>query len=282
MTNLFALALIATVSNTLNTVRVCIAYADQYAVDHCLDGAFPTYVPTTKAVHVCATTGMSMQDKVIYKAMRLVCRRAGSRDAIKPRTPRNSAEVRAAITARDNGRSVEKVTMHHEAQVQGVSISTMLARKAQGSAQKAINAVRALARAIEPKKAPVVHTPVVHIPNTKVRAPKRVRVYHMMHTVESVAQRTAEREELALLEAQYQALLASYKTDKEIARARRAAQRKVWIQLRAEKIARMCSSAWYNKGIWVDPALAEACNDACYEIRVSAYTELCALVGVAA
>ena len=235
-----------------------------------------------KVARTCSTTGMSLEEKVVYKAMRLVCRRAHSRDAIKARTPRNSAAKRAEIHGRDQGRSVVNTAKHTEVLTHGSEISdaTKAARQAQSSAQKAINAVRALARAIEPKKAHVA--PTVHTHTAKVRAPKRVRVYHMMHTVESVAQRTAEREELALLEAQYQALLAKYKADKEIARARRAAQRKVWIQLRAEKVARMCANAWYNKGIWIDPALAEACNDACYEIRVSAYTELCALVGVAA
>lgn len=265
--------------------QMAAAYAHETVYADMRTTMFNTKARTIKVARTCATTGMSLTDKVIYKAMRLVCRRAGSRDAIVPRTPRNSAEVRAAITARDAqralGRIAEKAVIH-EAQQQGISVLTLACRRAQGSAQKAINAVRALARMVEPKKSCVVHTPVVHTPTAKVRAPKRVRVYHMMHTIESVAQRTAEREELALLEAQYQALLAKYKADKEIARARRAAQRKVWIQLRAEKVARMCANAWYNKGIWIDPALAEACNDSDYSIRVSAYTELCALVGVAA
>lgn len=242
-----------------------------------------TKARTIKVARTCATTGMSLEDKVVYKAMRLVCRRVSSRDAIVPNVPRNSAEKRKEIYARDNGRSVVNTTKHTEVLTYGSEISdaTKAARQAQSSAQLALNAVRALARMVEPKKAHVAHTPV-HTTTVKVRAPKRVRVYHMMHTVESVAQRTAEREELALMEAKYQASLAKHKADKEIARARRAAQRKLWIQLRAEKIARMCADAWYNKGIWVDPALAEACNDSDYSIRVSAYTELCALVGVAA
>lgn len=287
MTNLFALALIATMSNMLNTARIVCAYADQYAIDHCLDGAFPIYVPAIKTARTCATTGMSLEEKVIYKAMRLGARR-GATKSPSARVRLNDEAKRASITLMcmnaQAANAAKRAADAHAIARNGNTLSdaTKAARQAQSSAQLALNAVRALARAIEPKKAHVAHTPVVHTPTTKVRAPKRARVYHMMHTVESVAQRTAEREELALIEAKHQASLAKHKADKEIARARRAAQRKLWIQLRAEKIARMCADAWYNKGIWVDPALAEACNDSDYSIRVSAYTELCALVGVAA
>lgn len=263
--------------------------AAQLSAAYAHETAYKDLCATMLTAKVHASTSMHDAHVCVYKAVNKYIAKAHAAYARGMYVPTirvgNSAAKRAEITARDAqralGRIAEKAVVH-EAQQQGISVATMMVRKAQGSAQRAVNAVRALARAIEPKKARVVHTPVVHIPTAKVRAPKRVRVYHMMHTVESVAQRTAEREELALLEAQYQALLAKYKADKEIARARRAAQRKLWIQLRAEKIARMCANAWYNKGIWIDPVLAEACNDSDYSIRVSAYTELCALVGVAA
>jgi len=276
MTNLFALALIATMSNALNTVRVCIAYADQHNVDHCLDGVFPAHAPSTTKVRTYVTTGMSIEDKVVYKAMRLGARR-GATKAPSARVPMNDEAKRDAITlACTNAKAAKAAKAAADARTIALvgsvmSQRTVAYRKAQGSAQKAINAVRALARMAETKKARVVHTPVVHTPTTKVRAPKKARVYHMMHTAESVAANAATK-----------AAVIKAKVDKEIARARRAAQRKLWIQLRAEKIARMCANAWYNKGIWIDPVLAEACNDSDYSIRVSAYTELCALVGVAA
>ena len=55
--------------------------------------------------------------------------------------------------------------------------------------------------------------------------------------------------------------------------------RQKWIELRKEKIARICAKAWMEKGIWVDSFLAEACNDSDYAIREQSYRELLALVG---
>lgn len=274
---------------TTTTNKTPRTMAAQMAAAYAHETAYKDLCATMRTAKVRATVSMHDAHVCVYKAVNKYIAKAHAAYARGMYVPTmrvgNSAAKKAEITARDAqralGRIAEKAVIR-DAQQQGISVLTLACRRAQGSAQKAINAVRALARMVEPKKPCVVHTPVVHTPTAKVRAPKRVRVYHMMHTIESVAQRTAEREELALLEAQYQALLAKYKADKEIARARRAAQRKVWIQLRAEKVARMCANAWYNKGIWIDPALAEACNDSDYSIRVSAYTELCALVGVAA
>ena len=97
MTNLFALALIAIMSNALNTVRIVCAYADQHNVDHCLDGVFPAHVPSATKARICATSGMSMQEKVIYKAMRLGARR-GATKAPSARVPMNDEAKRDAIT----------------------------------------------------------------------------------------------------------------------------------------------------------------------------------------
>lgn len=236
------------------------------------------YLPATRKVAKGQTVGLSLEEKVYFKAMRLVGRQLGSKDAIKPRATLNSMAKRQAITDRDTQRAHGRATkaaaeaaalaaMQHKHQITGVSVAKLEARKAEGDAQRVINAAR---KAANPTKAHN-HVKPTYVKAAKVRAPKRAKVWHMMHTVESVAANAATK-----------AAVIKAKVDKEIARARRAAQRKVWIQLRAEKVARMCANAWYNKGIWIDPALAEACNDSDYSIRVSAYTELCALVGVAA
>ena len=286
MTHLFALALIATVSNTLNTVRVCIAYADQYTIDHALDGAFPTYVPTTKVVRACATTGMSLDDKVVYKAMRLVCRRAHSRDAIKACTPRNSAAKRAEIHARDEqrhlGRIAEKAVIH-EAQQQGISVTTMLARKAQGSAARAVNAVRALARMVTPKKARTVKV-VAPICSSKAATVPSVAqhdsLYQMIHVVHGTSGSVVAdvRGEIKTSTT----LLAIRKANNIAAKAAAWALRQERIAMRRERIARMCAKAWMDKGVWIDTFLVEACNDSDYGTREAAYTELLAIIGVAA
>ena len=246
------------------------------------------YLPATRKVAKGQTVGLSLEEKVYFKAMRLVGRQCGSKDAIKPRATLNSMAKRQAITDRDTQRAHGRATkaaaeaaalaaMQHKHQITGVSVAKLEARKAEGDLQRALNKGRKLAKALAREislleghtEAHVVKP--TYVKAAKVRAPKRAKVWHMMHTVESVAANAATK-----------AAVIKAKVDKEIARARRAAQRKVWIQQRAEKVARMCANAWYNKGIWIDPALAEACNDSDYSIRVSAYTELCALVGVAA
>jgi hypothetical protein len=272
------------------SAQLSAAYAHETAYKDLCATMRTAKVRTIHVARACATTGMSLTDKVIYKAMRLVCRRASSRDAIVPRTPRNSATKRAAITARDNGRHAVSVHVHHEAHIQGVSVHTLLARKEQGAIQRSINATRkeanALARQIRlmegsmeahDMKPSVVQTPIV-----RTRTPKRTKVWHMMHTSASVAKQAAERDAIRARDAAHNALMAKYKADMEIAKARRAEKRALWIELRARRIQRMVTQVWFDKGIMVDAALQRACNDADHDIRTTAYTELLSLVGVAA
>lgn len=226
----------------------------------------------------------------MVRAGRLCDQQYASKVCITPVVQRNSATKRAAITARDNGRHAVSVHVHHEAHIQGVSVHTLLARKEQGAIQRSINATRkeanALARQIRlmegsmeahDMKPSVVQTPIV-----RTRTPKRTKVWHMMHTSASVAKQAAERDAIRARDAAHNALMAKYKADMEIAKARRAEKRALWIELRARRIQRMVTQVWFDKGIMVDAALQRACNDADHDIRTTAYTELLSLVGVAA
>ncbi len=66
------------------------------------------YVPTTRKARTCATTGLSLEEKMMFKAMRLGARR-GATKAPTPRARLNTAEVRAAITERDHQRYLGRI-----------------------------------------------------------------------------------------------------------------------------------------------------------------------------
>lgn len=200
-----------------------------------------------------------------------------------PRTPMNNKAKRDSITlactnARASKAAQRAADAHAIALVGSVmSQRTIAARAAQGAAQKAANA----ARKAGTTKVARPHVIVVRSGPAKNKGAKRVHTPRV-HTVESVAKQAADRAAVIASDMAFKALMAKYKEDKAILRAKKAAQRKLWIELRAEKVARICAKLWMEKGVWVDRFLAEACNDACYEIRTSAMTELLALVGVAA
>ena len=67
------------------------------------------YVPVVTKARTCATTGLSLDEKVYFKAMRAVGRRIGSAEAIKPRATLNDAAKRAAITERDHQRYLGRI-----------------------------------------------------------------------------------------------------------------------------------------------------------------------------
>lgn len=233
------------------------------------------------------TVGLSLEEKVMFKAMRLGARRGATKAKVVYTL--NSAEVRNSITARDHARALGRVAqraaeaallaaMVHKHQATGLSIATIAARAAQGAAQREANATR---KAGMPAKVARPHVIVVRSGPAKNKGAKRVHTPRV-HTVESVAKQAADRAAVIASDMAFKVLMAKYKEDKAILRAKKAAQRKLWIELRAEKVARICAKLWMEKGVWVDRFLAEACNDACYEIRTSAMTELLALVGAAA
>lgn len=108
------------------------------------------YVPTTRKARTCATTGLSLDEKVYFKAMRTVGRRIGSKEAIKPRATLNDAAKRAAITARDHARAQGRAAraaaeaaahaaLMHKHESSGISLATLEARATQGAEQRAIN-----------------------------------------------------------------------------------------------------------------------------------------------
>lgn len=292
MTNLFALALIATVSNAVNTAMYVECYTQQHTVDHALDGVFPTYVPRTIKVRVCATTGLSLEEKVLFKALRLGARR-GATKAPSARVRLNDEAKRASITLMCMNAQAANAAKHaadaHAIARNGNTLSdaTKAARQAQSSAQLALNAVRALARMVEtkpskvsPTKAYIVRTANTPILGKLVGTHALAADYKSTHVVHATcgAKVADVRGEIKTTST----LIAIRKANDVAAKAAAWALRQERIAMRRERIARMCSSAWYNKGIWIDPALAEACNDACYEIRTSAMTELLLLVGGAA
>ncbi len=230
-------------------------------------------VPVTPATSVHATrkgptVGLSLEEKVMFKAMRLGARRGATKAPVVYSL--NSAEVRDSITARDRARAAGRAAqraaeaallaaMVHKHQATGLSLATIEARAAQGAAQKAANNAR---KAGMPAKVGVVHTPIVRTGPTKVRGVKRTKVYHMAHTVESALAQVAKKE--AIVKA---------KEDKEIAKARRWALRKAAFANRKEAMEKIAADAWMMKGVWLSEDLIRAANDWSYQVRISAFKE---------
>lgn len=71
--------------------------------------AVHAYVPVATKARTCATTGLSLEQKVMFKALRTVGRRIGSAEAIKPRATMNTPAKRAAITERDTQRYLGRI-----------------------------------------------------------------------------------------------------------------------------------------------------------------------------
>lgn len=67
------------------------------------------YVPVVTKALKGPTVGLSLEQKVAYKALRTVGRRIGSKEAIKPRATLNDAAKRAAITERDHQRYLGRI-----------------------------------------------------------------------------------------------------------------------------------------------------------------------------
>jgi hypothetical protein len=107
--------------------------------------AVHAYVPVATKARTCATTGLSLDEKVYFKAMRAVGRRIGSAEAIKPRATLNDAAKRASITLACANARASKAAKHvadaHAIALVGSVMSqrTIDARAAQGAEQRAIN-----------------------------------------------------------------------------------------------------------------------------------------------
>lgn len=159
------------------------------------------YVPVVTKARTCATTGLSLDEKVYFKAMRAVGRRIGSKEAIKPRATLNDAAKRAAITERDHQRylgriaalealaaeqaalsAAEKAAAIADAKVAHLTLlsdATKAFRATQGSEQKEWNLVL---KAYKAKKA--AHKEIKKLersimgvtPVVQVRAPRKALV----------------------------------------------------------------------------------------------------------
>jgi hypothetical protein len=235
------------------------------------------------------TVGLSLEEKVMFKAMRLGARRGATKAKVVYTL--NSAEVRNSITARDHARAQGRAAraaaeaaahaaLMHKHESSGISLATLEARATQGAEQRAINV---MLKAHKAKKAahkqikalerhiagvtPVVqvarpHVVVVRTTPAKVRAPKRVRVNHMAHTVESVMAQVAKK-----------AAIVKAKEDAQIAKAKKWALRKEAAKNRKAAMEVIAADAWMMKGVWLPEDLIRAANDWSYQVRISAFKE---------
>lgn len=223
-----------------------------------------TVVRTARAVRVLKgpTVGLSIEQKVAYKAMRLGARR-GATKAPSARIPMNDATKRQAITlACRNAHAARMAAIALEAQARalnGIMLSpaTIVARAAQGAAQKAANA----ARKAGTTKVARTHVVIVRTGPAKNKGAKRVRVLRM-HTLESIAVQAAKK-----------AAIAKAKEDKEIIKARRWALRKAAFAARKAAMEQIASDAWMMKGVWLPEDLLRAANDWSYSVRIGAFKE---------
>ena len=213
------------------------------------------------------TVGLSMEQKVAYKAARLGARRGATKAPVAYSL--NSAEVRERITARDRARAAGRAAqraaeaallaaMVHKHQATGLSLATIEARAAQGAAQREANATR---KAGMPVKAPRPHVVIVRSGPAKNKGAKRVRVLRI-HTVESALAQSAKK-----------AAIVKAKEDKEIAKARRWALRKAAFANRKAAMEVIAADARMNKGVWLPEDLIRAANDWSYTVRIGAFKE---------
>lgn len=227
----------------------------------------------------------SFSCKVVAKAVVRGARRGATKPA-KARVRLNNAEKRKELTLEYQVKAKANKAKDAEKASNGsvLSEATKAARAAQSSAQKAANAVRKLENMINgkktyTKKVKTITTGIISVKADNASISQRDSWHKLTHKVSGKGTKnaniTAEFKTFAKVKEEKQ-------KDLSIAKAKKAAMRQKWIELRREKIARICANAWMKKGIWVDSFLAEACNDSDYAIREQSYRELLALVGEAA
>lgn len=187
MSVLLALAIIVAiiaVTCAVKAVRVTTTKPHAGATTPVVDVVNPTHDCMEAAIMVLAYTKASLKEE------RLNGRRARARAwhisncASKEAAHISSAEKRKEITMRDQQRSVGRAAQKalvREAQAQGVGVAKLLARKAQGAAQRAINAARKAAKPAKTATTKVVKVtvaPVVPVaPVAKVVRPGKARTY---------------------------------------------------------------------------------------------------------
>lgn len=231
----------------------------------------------------------SFSCKVVAKAVVRGARRGATKSPVA-KHKLNSAEKRQQITLACKARAAVRAAKAKEEATQMASCGntlsaiTIAARAAQSSAQKAANAVRKLENMINgkktyTKKVKTITTGIISVKADNASISQRDSWHKLTHKVSGKGTKnaniTAEFKTFAKAKEEKQ-------KDLSIAKAKKAAMRQKWIELRREKIARICANAWMQKGIWIDSFLAEACNDSDYEVREKAYRELLVLVGEAA
>lgn len=272
----------------LDAVRATRAAAKATAVVKATMVAIDNGVAVAPATTVVAPAPVNVHEVVAFLAMTPclcalwfyatfdIAARAADKEAAKaankvharikaPRPTLNSSEKRAAITkACANMRAARMAAIALEAQARalnGIMLSpaTIAARLAQGAAQRATNEAR---KAGMPTKVGVVHTPIVRTTPAKNKGVKRAKVWHMMHTVESVMEQVAKK-----------AAIAKIKEDAAIAKARRWALRKIAFANRKEAMEKIAADAWMNKGVWLPEDLLRAANDWSYAVRINAFKE---------
>lgn len=186
------------------------------------------YVPTTRKAHACATTGLSLEEKVAFKALRTVGRRIGSKEAIKPRATLNDAAKRAAITERDHQRylgriaalaalaaeeaalsaaeKAEAIALAKVAHLALLSEATKAFRIAQGVEQREWNATRkafALRKAAHKEIKKLERSIMGIVPVVQVRAPRKALVAKLegAHTTDKANRRLVVAKEASYPEA---------------------------------------------------------------------------------
>lgn len=251
----------ASATKVIATTMVAI---DKAYAQHTMVAPATVVVRSTRAVRALKgpTVGLTLEQKVAYKAMRLGARR-GATKAPSARIPMNDATKRQAITlACRNAHAARMAAIALEAQARalnGIMLSpaTIVARAAQGAAQKAANA----ARKAGTTKVARTHVVIVRTGPAKNKGAKRVRVLRM-HTLESIAVQAAKK-----------AAIAKAKEDKEIIKARRWALRKAAFAARKAAMEQIAADAWMNKGVWLPEDLLRAANDWSYSVRIGAFKE---------
>ena len=228
--------------------------------------------------------------KVIGKAVIKGARR-GATKSPKAKVRLNSAEKRQQITLTCKINAAARAAKAKEEAIQmasdgnTLSAVTIAARAAQVSAQKAVNAVRKLQALLAPKKvkAKTAQKTITGILVVKSSRLSLKEEWELKAAFQGPVKGSNTKIADVRNELKARAHIKEAKQkDLAIDKAKKAAMRQKWIELRKEKIARICTNAWMHSGIWVDSFLVEACNDSDYETREKAYTELLALVGAAA
>lgn len=174
-----------------------------------------------------------------------------------PRVPMNTPEKRASITMACN--AVRAAVLH--AQVKSgnaISNAKVVARAAQGAAQREANALR---KAGMPAKVARPQVVIVRSGPAKNKGAKRVRAVRV-HTVESVMAQVAKK-----------AAIVKAKEDAQIAKAKKWALRKAAFANRKAAIEVIAADAWMLKGVWLPEDLLRAANDWSYSVRVGAFKE---------